>query len=34
MVGSVEEGVVEDKKDSWLCEPRESNLCLGLGGRW
>lgn len=33
MVGSVEEGVVEGKKDSWLCEPGDPNLYLGVDGR-
>lgn len=33
MVGSVEVGVVEGKKDSWLCEPGEPNLNLGVEGR-
>jgi hypothetical protein len=33
VVGSVEEGVVEGKKDSWLLEPGESNLYLGVEGR-
>ena len=33
MVGSVEEGVVEGKKDSWLCEPGDSNWDLGVEGR-
>lgn len=32
MVGSVEEGVVEGKKDSWLCEPGDPNLNLGVDG--
>ena len=33
MAGSVEEGVVEGKKDSWLCEPGESTLYFGVEGR-
>ena len=33
MVGSVEEGVVDGKKDSWLCEPGEPNWYLGVEGR-
>ena len=33
MVGSVEEGVVEGKKDSWLCEPGDPRLNLGVEGR-
>lgn len=33
MVGSVEGGVVEGKKDSWLCEPGEPKLYLGVEGR-
>lgn len=33
MVGSVEEGVVEGKKDSWLCEPGDANSNLGVDGR-
>ena len=33
MVGSVEEGVVEGKKDSWLCEPGDPNLNFGVDGR-
>lgn len=32
-MGCVEEGFVEGKKDSWLCEPGESNLYLGVEGR-
>lgn len=33
MIGRVEEGVVEGKKDSWLCEPGDPNLYLGVEGR-
>ena len=33
MVGRVEVGVVEGKKDSWLREPRDSVSYLGVGGR-
>lgn len=33
MVGSVEEGVVDGKKDSWLCEPGDPRLDLGVDGR-
>jgi len=29
----VEEGVVEGKNDSWLCEPGDSKSCLGVEGR-
>jgi len=33
VVGSVEEGVVDGKKDSWLCEPGDPRLNLGVDGR-
>jgi len=33
VVGSVEEGVVDGKKDSWLCEPGDSGSNLGVDGR-
>lgn len=29
----MEEGVVEGKKDSWLCEPGEPGLSFGVDGR-